>query len=219
MSQTYEKSGVSLEAGYESVRRIKKHIDLSSISFVKKLLPILSLIIVFASVANAQQTQYQVTFEVIVQEAGISYPISNAIIIIGDTLITDEFGKAYFLAENGYYEYTLSKEEYPEITGSFVVNDDSLIVVIVLFKPDNINENRFFTIDLFPNPTSSELHITNYELQIMEVEIFNMYGRKCNIPHIIGNEINISLAHLQAGIYFIRIITEHGITTKKIIKY
>ena len=91
-------------------------------------------------------------------------------------------------------------------------------------------ENRLL---LFPNPTTGELRIENGELRIMEVEVFDVYGRKQKAesrkqkgnsppfmegwqPQADGVVINIS--HLQAGVYFVKIKTENDIITKKVIK-
>ncbi|MCL2289978.1 MAG: T9SS type A sorting domain-containing protein [Bacteroidetes bacterium] len=70
---------------------------------------------------------------------------------------------------------------------------------------------------LFPNPTTGELRVTNYELQIEGIEIFDLFGRKHSAGSIMQNRIDMS--DLQAGIYFVRIQTEKGVITKKIIKH
>ena len=71
-------------------------------------------------------------------------------------------------------------------------------------------------VDVYPNPTSGELRITNYELRIKDVEVFDVYGRKQKAE---GRRQNvIDLSDLSVGIYFMRITTDKGVTTKKIIK-
>ena len=76
----------------------------------------------------------------------------------------------------------------------------------------NILEN----IKIHPNPTIGELQITNYELRIDNVEIYDVYGRKLTTNHYPLTIINIS--HLNSGIYFVKITTDAGEVTKKIIK-
>jgi hypothetical protein len=74
-------------------------------------------------------------------------------------------------------------------------------------------------ITIYPNPTTGELRITNYELQITNVEIFDVFGRK-----IIEDKTNLTvllsydLTLFPAGIYFLKIKTEQGTITKKVIK-
>ena len=73
-------------------------------------------------------------------------------------------------------------------------------------------------ISIYPNPTSGELRIRNYELGIKDIRIFNMIGNKLSIPdeQVAVGEINIS--HLPAGIYFLQVTTEKGVVTKKVVK-
>jgi hypothetical protein len=79
--------------------------------------------------------------------------------------------------------------------------------------------DEYIDILVYPNPTTGELRITNYELEIKNVEIFDVYGKKqflstCSPVH--SSTINIS--HLPSGIYFVKIVTENQIITKKIMK-
>ena len=87
-------------------------------------------------------------------------------------------------------------------------------------KTVKIDENKETGIGeqivIFPNPTTGELTIMNYELQIENIEIFDVFGKKKNAECRMQNVIDISF--LQAGIYFIKITTEKGIIAKKIVK-
>ena len=75
-------------------------------------------------------------------------------------------------------------------------------------------------VKIYPNPTTGELRIENGEWKIKNIEIYDVYGRNVsqisNLKSQISNLINIS--HLQAGIYFVKISTEAGVVTKKIVK-
>jgi hypothetical protein len=75
-------------------------------------------------------------------------------------------------------------------------------------------------ITIYPNPTSGELRIESVELRIENVEVFDVMG-KCHASRVTGhqnNKIIINISHLQAGIYFVRIMTDKGMLTKKIVK-
>ena len=65
---------------------------------------------------------------------------------------------------------------------------------------------------LYPNPTTGELQVTSYELQVTGIEIFDVYGKKLSSNHL------INISHLPAGAYFVKIKTETGEVTQKIIK-
>ena len=79
----------------------------------------------------------------------------------------------------------------------------------------NINNQ----ITVYPNPTTGELRIENGELRINNVEIYDVYGRKLNISQfsILNSQLKTDISHLPSGIYFLRIETDKGIVTKKVI--
>jgi len=83
-------------------------------------------------------------------------------------------------------------------------------------------------VNIFPNPTTGELTINastssaaNEQLVINSVEIFDVYGRKHEGTKARKHEreILIDIAHLPVGIYFVKIKTEAGTQTQKVIKY
>jgi len=53
----------------------------------------------------------------------------------------------------------------------------------------------------------------------MNIEVFDVYGRKLSSNHLIPTSSNhlINISHLYSGIYFVKITTEKGVVTKKII--
>jgi hypothetical protein len=61
-------------------------------------------------------------------------------------------------------------------------------------------------LQLYPNPTTGELKIKNYELQEGDkIEIYNMLGQKQQLTtdHYPLTTINVS--HLSAGVYTVKI--------------
>jgi len=87
---------------------------------------------------------------------------------------------------------------------------------------------------VYPNPTTGDLRIEisdmRYETLDMRYEIFDIYGRKMaqvsNLTSQVSNHLIVSssnhlinISHLPAGVYFVKICTEAGIITKKVIKY
>jgi len=90
----------------------------------------------------------------------------------------------------------------------------------------NIVETRLIaSVQAYPNPTRGEFwvsgfEVTSYELQVTSYEIFDVMGRKLLTSplSLTSPETTLNLAHLPNGIYFLKITTENGVITKKIIK-
>jgi hypothetical protein len=90
-------------------------------------------------------------------------------------------------------------------------------------------------VTVYPNPTTGELRIIplqfiegvdgaagrGSELRIDNVEIFDVYGRNVGANLCVrqnNTETVLDLSNLTNGIYFIRIQTEQGVVTKKVVK-
>jgi len=93
------------------------------------------------------------------------------------------------------------------------------------------------TIKVYPNPTTGELRVTSYELQVTSIEVFDIFGRKVfeqksrkaeeqkdNSPLFMevwqpqADGVVLNISHLSNGIYFLKITTAQGTVTKKVIK-
>jgi len=83
-----------------------------------------------------------------------------------------------------------------------------------------IQENKIPEVSVYPNPTTGDLRIMNYDLRIEHIEIYDVFGRKVFSNHLITSSFNyiINISYLPKGIYIIRIQTEKGMLNKKIIK-
>jgi len=106
------------------------------------------------------------------------------------------------------------------ITEEGIITIDNSVSVADIYKDGN-------KILLYPNPTTGELRIMNYELRINSVEIYDIYGRNVGAkfpsnslegwqPQADGVVLNIS--HLPSGIYFVKIQTETEFEIQKIVK-
>jgi len=71
---------------------------------------------------------------------------------------------------------------------------------------------------IYPNPTDGEFKIENGELKIENVEIFDVMGKKIIFNFQLSTFNSINLSHLPNGIYFMRIQTENGVITRKVVK-
>jgi hypothetical protein len=83
-------------------------------------------------------------------------------------------------------------------------------------SPASVNE---FT--LSPNPATSEIKIESAKSKIESVEVFDVVGVK--VKHLTpalseGEGVRVEVSSLAAGIYFVRVKTEKGSVTRKLIK-
>jgi len=176
-------------------------------------------------------------FEVELEMEGTAYwyesPDDNEPVYIGNVWYHHpiEKTKTYFIRE--------------ELFG-YCASDFTEIHLVPRFCSSIISQNQFDNIVITPNPTKGELRITNYELGIRNIEIFDVMGRVQNFevqssgvqsskfkvqssepetlnlkPETLNFEPEtiIDISNLSNGIYFIKITTDKEIITKKIVKY
>ena len=73
------------------------------------------------------------------------------------------------------------------------------------------------TVNIYPNPTAGELRIESGELRVENVVIYDVFGKIQRIENWkMKNTIDIS--HLPTGVYFVKISTEAGEVTRKVVK-
>jgi len=115
--------------------------------------------------------------------------------------------------EDGTYIYQISAV-YLHCNES--VKTDSVSVTIYFEGISHITN----TFKIYPNPTTGELIIDNGQLTIINVDLFDVLGKKqlsiINCQLLI---VKMDISNLSNGIYFIKIETEEGTVTKKVIKH
>jgi len=115
-------------------------------------------------------------------------------------------GKGGWTTQNGYLPGLFGKlEQMPEF-----------------LKPNGIASTTLSNqIQVYPNPTSGQLRIETSDLRcaISDVEIYDVIGNLVlNLKSQISNQ-TINISHFPASVYFLKITTETGIVSKKIIKH
>jgi len=74
-------------------------------------------------------------------------------------------------------------------------------------------ENNF---QVFPNPTADFISIKNLNSTLVEVQLFDLYGKK-KFENIVVENIEITVKHFSKGIYFLHLSSEYGWGVKKIL--
>jgi len=74
-------------------------------------------------------------------------------------------------------------------------------------------------ITIYPNPTDGKLTVLSEQFSVENVEIFDVFG-KIHLSRVTrhASRLTINISHLPAGIYFVKITTDVGVTMRKVIK-
>ena len=101
-------------------------------------------------------------------------------------------------------------------TGSYTFeNVTKAHTIVVNFKATaGIAETIAEKIKIYPNPTQNELRIESGDLCVEKVEILDIAGRIVLTSH----ETEINISHFLTGTYFVKLKTNKGELTKRVIK-
>ncbi|MBP5401045.1 MAG: Omp28-related outer membrane protein [Bacteroidales bacterium] len=78
-----------------------------------------------------------------------------------------------------------------------------------------VSDNNESRTTVYPNPATDVLNVLS-ENSIQQVEIYNAQGQLVKASD--GNVESISISNLTEGLYFVKVITDNGTSTHKIIK-
>ena len=76
----------------------------------------------------------------------------------------------------------------------------------------NVAENEGIGVAMYPNPVKDRLTVKAENLQ--SVEVFNIVGQQV----MISSETIIDMRTLTQGVYFVRVVCEGGMVTKRVVK-
>ena len=74
------------------------------------------------------------------------------------------------------------------------------------------------SVTVYPNPTNGMVQIQNTEFLIQKVEVYDAYGKLLNVVNVNDNTAAIDLTGYAAGTYFVRVMTDRGVVTKRVVK-
>lgn len=89
---------------------------------------------------------------------------------------------------------------------------DSLLILNLTYQVSLNDVEEENNISFYPNPTSSEIIFTT---NIEQIEVMDMTGKRLMI---FNHEKQINIEALPSGIYYLRLINDKKVTTKKVIK-
>ena len=85
-------------------------------------------------------------------------------------------------------------------------------------EPVGINNYEMNNVVVYPNPTKGTMQIQNSESRIENVEVYDAYGKLLNVVNVNDNTAALDLSGYAAGTYFVKIMTENGMVTKRIVR-
>ena len=86
---------------------------------------------------------------------------------------------------------------------------------IFTFGTLSIVDNSIKGIKIYPNPVSDVLYIQNENVAISRMELYDVQGKQ--LFSMVDNLNQINVEYLNNGIYFLKIVSDNGTITKKII--
>jgi hypothetical protein len=108
---------------------------------------------------------------------------------------------------------------------SFTVTEDGEWVANFEVHVGIVETRHALSLQVYPNPTAGELRfaVSGERYAVCDIEIFDVYGRKHESTKArrhenMNGEIVIDIAHLPAGVYFVRVNTGQGVVTRKVVK-
>ena len=96
-----------------------------------------------------------------------------------------------------------------------VTSDPSATITLTTV---GINDYELNNVVIYPNPTNGTVQIQNTEFLIQDVEIYDAYGKLLNVVSVNDNTAVLDLSSYAAGTYFVRVVTENGVVTKRVVK-
>lgn len=109
-------------------------------------------------------------------------------------------------------------EDWFITSGTF--NSNTVSVNAPDCNTNEIIENYFSSIQIYPNPTSGDinLHLTVANNNSILFKIYDVTGKQIYTSNIVNQNTSIAVNHLPKGIYFLQLYLEDKIFTTKVLK-
>jgi len=161
------------------------------------------------------------------QDSGsIIYNINNVFDLVGGPFTL--LGVCAWEFIDDHLSVYYDENDIPKNTFSYTIEDDGSNIVLTINNGngDFVVYNNYIlansdfslgSLTLFPNPVNSILKITSQgNLRINKISVYNILGNLVLEKQNIVNQIDLS--QLASGLLFVKIETDQGVITKKIIK-
>jgi len=134
--------------------------------------------------------------------------------LIGDVTLKREQYEYYDLASSSLPLFVFTHVEIPEIGTSFNLVMSSVQPSATM----GVEENVLSSAVVYPNPASDEINISlSNELMNTDVSIVDAMGRVVLEQAIESDFVSLDVAHLEEGIYFVKISNGEAVETKTVV--
>lgn len=137
--------------------------------------------------------------------------MSDLIVDLGtiSNLNYEQSSSSFSVPADGIYFIGWQAYSFPDM---FYISIDDITVDL----SQNVGETESSNIVLFPNPAIDVLNIQGEDM-IRTMEIYNMFGQILIFEEVNSKQHTIDISNLSAGLYIIRIISEHVGITKQFV--
>lgn len=116
------------------------------------------------------------------------------------------------ISDSGIYHCEITNSLLPDLT---IVRADITVIVDDSLSVENFDNDSFI---LFPNPAKDWLTIKTKHLENASAKIFNVNGQLLLQKPLTAEITTLAIDQLSAGTYIIKIDSNHGSSTKQLIK-
>ena len=154
-----------------------------------------------------------------VKDAATDENIQNVLISINDSVYeTDALGSHALVLDYGEYNYTLSKVDYEEDSGSVSLAKDTTLTIFIMSLETGVNSPFANEIEIYPNPANDALFILLVHAERARCEIVNIAGELFYSEYLVKGKNRIEIGDFNSGIYLVKIVSKNQVISKKIIK-
>ncbi|MBP5395927.1 MAG: T9SS type A sorting domain-containing protein [Bacteroidales bacterium] len=109
------------------------------------------------------------------------------------------------------------KQDFSQTSGTgFAINEGTPILIWEYHANVSVKEAKEVQdVTIYPNPVQNNLFVRTNGAEIQRIEVMDLLGKTTTVQN---NAETLDMSSFKAGIYLIRITTDKGISTQKIVK-
>ena len=89
---------------------------------------------------------------------------------------------------------------------------------LVTLTTVGIEDHELNSVMVYPNPTRGTVQVQDMRSTIQQVMVYDAYGKMLSSVEVGGNSATLDLSGYAEGIYFMKVQTDIGIVTKRVVK-